>query len=78
MKTRELDTFESWLSRVNTLTLTHHFMSIYELYDDIPREVLETAYKRGETPQLFVRRQVTPIFWPDTEPDPKSPPRRSR
>lgn len=59
--------FEEWLRMVNAMTLAKHQMSIYELEDDIPREMLQRAFDDGVSAQSFHDARVRPLFYPDDE-----------
>ena len=65
MNVIDYESFKIWLEVVNMTTLRKHRMSIYELEDDIPREILQEACQAGYTPERFVAVHVTPIFWPE-------------
>ena len=62
---KRLEPYESWIALVNSLTRSTYHMTIYELEDDIPRERLKEAHRRGMTPQQVVDIEVRPVFYLD-------------
>ena len=62
---RERASFEDWMGTVNALTRASFHMSIYELYEEIPREILTTAFQNGIAPRQFVDVTVTPVLFPE-------------
>lgn len=57
--------YDEWLRSVNVMTRTRYFMTIYELEDEIPREVLRKAYETSISAETFVCTYVTPVFYPE-------------
>ena len=61
--------FEEWLDAVNALTRANYHMSIYELEEEISRDVWRRAHVGGILPSQFVDTSVTPVFFPKDDTD---------